>query len=53
MSALKKVFESAGVIVGLWIAYNMLIFALIASGGKMSYVPYLNFPIKLFLLSFG
>jgi hypothetical protein len=32
-----------------WIGYNMLIFADIAAGAKMKYIPYLHFPIKLFV----
>jgi hypothetical protein len=32
-----------------WIGYNMLIFTAIASGWKMSYIPYLNYPMKIFV----
>jgi len=42
--------KGLGLIASLWIGYNMLIFAAIASGRHVEYIPWLHFPIKVFVM---
>jgi hypothetical protein len=47
MSMIVKASQGIAVIAAVWIGYNMLIFAEIAAGAHVKYIPYLHFPIKL------
>ena len=47
MKIVSAIGKFVGVTAAVWIGYNMLIFASVASGARMAYVPYLNFPIKV------
>jgi hypothetical protein len=49
MRIVKLMGEAAAVVAAMWIGYNMVVFAEIAAGKHMKYVPYLNFPIKIFV----
>jgi hypothetical protein len=50
MRAIVAIVKGIAVVSSVWIGYNMLVFAEIAAGKKMGYIPYLNFPIKAFLV---
>ncbi len=49
MTMIVNGLKSIAVISTVWIGYNMLIFAEIAAGRQVKYIPYLHFPIKLFV----
>ena len=49
MRTIVIVLQGIAVVSSVWIGYNMLVFGEIAMGKKMAYIPYLHFPIKLFL----
>lgn len=49
MRTIVKGFQGIAVVLSVWVGYNMLIFGEIAMGHHMKYIPYLHFPIKVFL----
>lgn len=49
MRSISKIIQGGATIATVWIGYNMLIFAEIAAGNHFKYIPYLHFPIKLFV----
>lgn len=53
MRTVIRTFEAVVAFSMIWAGYNMLVFAEIAAGRHMEYVPYLHFPIKVFVWLFG
>lgn len=49
MAMIVNGLKDVAVVSSVWIGYNMLIFAEIAVGAKVKYIPYLHFPIKFFV----
>jgi hypothetical protein len=49
MRIVKMISEGVAVVAAVWIGYNMVVFAEISAGKPMKYIPYLNFPIKIFV----
>lgn len=49
MRIIKIGAERVAVVAVVWILYNMAIFGAIAAGAHMKYVPYLNYPVKIFV----
>jgi hypothetical protein len=51
MRIVKMVGEVVAVVAAVWIGYNIVVLAEIAAGKHMKYIPYINFPIKAFVVA--
>ncbi|GEM_PF-6869441 len=49
MKLTKTVLRGIAVTAALLVSYNMLIFVAIAMGKRVEYIPWLHFPLKLFI----